>query len=203
MVAEEINLRGIEFATEPVARVHREVTSRRVSCARNAIKRLQKRHPLFADQVAEEEGTPEQRIERIDSEHADRWCSRDAESKRKFLQAAERFADLPAHVFEDAVAEWNSSGRVASGEELANFVNNALAGRSRVMKGVAHPEIADESQRAAAEQIERSRAIIADMVAAGKALPIQRDAELQEQLRAIGVIPNVVGRHEKIEGTTV
>ena len=198
MVAEEINLRGIEFASEPVARVQRDVTSRRLSCARNAIKRLQRRHPLFADQVEAEECTPEERIERIDSEHADRWCERDAVSKSKFMQAAERFADLPAHMFDDAVAEWNSSGRVASGEELANFIHNALAGRSRLMKGVAHPEVADESLRARAEQIERSRAIIADMVAAGKALPMQRDAEFQEQLRSICVNPNVVGRHEQI-----
>jgi hypothetical protein len=197
-VEPNIKLRGMEGALEPVEKVEREITSRRLKLAENAIERLKQKNPLFADQIEEEEGSPEERLSKMDSEHSERWVERDRIEKEKFINAMNRFKDLPDHVREDAIAQWNSSGTVTSGYELSNFIENALAGRSQVLKGIAHPEIEDEETRSQAEKIERSRALIADMVLAGKSMPIQRDAEMKQQLRQLGVNPNEVGKHPEL-----
>jgi N12 class adenine-specific DNA methylase len=191
-------LRGADEAVKPVERFQREITPRRLKIAEKSIERLKARNPLFADEIAQEEGTPEERLKRIDTENADRWVKRDEEDKRRFLEATEQFKLLPENMLADAEAEWNTGRRTASGYELANFINGALRGSTRLLKGIAHPEVADETVREKAEQLERRRALIEDLVATDRGAAVESDAKMRKELEELGVTPNEVGRHEKL-----
>lgn len=118
----------------PVEGFQRKITNRRLRLAERAIARLKLEGKSVDD-------TPEQRLQRIDTENKNRWIERDEWSNGLFHDALKQIDSLPEHMRADAKAAWNASSRTASGSEFSGFIGNIKAGRSSLFKGVSHPEL--------------------------------------------------------------
>lgn len=183
-------IRGLEEASAPVEGFQRKITNRRLRLAERAIARLKLEGKSVDD-------TPEQRLQRIDTENKNRWIERDEWSNGLFHDALKQIDSLPEHMRADAKAAWNASSRTASGSEFSGFIGNIKAGRSSLFKGVSHPELG-AGARLQAEAIEARRANISDRVTAGHEAFVAADKRMVDELKSLGVTPNAVGRYESL-----
>ena len=183
-------IRGLEEASAPVEGFQRKITTRRLRLAERAIARLKLEGKPVDD-------TPEQRLQRIDTENKNRWIERDEWSNGLFHDALNQIDSLPEHMRADAKAAWNASSRTASGSEFSGFIGNIKAGRSSLLKGVSHPELG-AGDRLQAEAIEARRANISDRVTAGHEAFVAADKRMVDELKSLGVAPNAVGRYESL-----
>ncbi len=105
----------------------RPATSRRVAAATRALRRERDKLPLFADQVASEQPTPEERID-TQEQHCEAWWNRLRDTcaihwklGRKMLFA------MPD--WQDVLARWNDAPYPARSEYFADYMHHCLHDR--------------------------------------------------------------------------
>ena len=107
----------------------RGVTPRRLAAAKRALKRQRDRLPLFADQVSQEQETPEERIERFDLEllaHDQRFRALAAKHWRWGRRLLRR---QTTEVQQEILAKWNRSPIPPDAAYFADFVRRELRNR--------------------------------------------------------------------------
>jgi hypothetical protein len=102
--------------------VARPLTERRLQAAKRALAREREECPLFADDIAEEQPTPEERVRTIDAEQVRYW-QRIRDFNARTWRAARRILNsLPAGERDRLRAEWQSAPYPASASYFADFL---------------------------------------------------------------------------------
>lgn len=111
----------VQYRPEP-----RGVTPRRLSAAKRALRRERERLTLFASEVAEEQETPEERIDRCDREmlRADQG-QRDLAAKH-WRWGRSQLSSVRAEVRAEILDRWNKSWIPAHAAYFADFVHREL-----------------------------------------------------------------------------
>lgn len=117
----------------------RPLTERRLAAARRALQREREDCPLFADDIADEQPTAEERVQEIDAAQVAHW-QRIRDYNARTWRAARRILNgLPVEERDRLRAEWQSAPYPASASYFADFLYQRT-GRS------ASREQADESR---------------------------------------------------------
>lgn len=106
--------------------IPRGITSRRLAAAKSALKRERERRPLFADQIAIEQPTPEARIAGFDEE-----LQRQDQGHRDLAAEHWRWGRVQLSMLSDelrreVVEAWNKSTIPPRAEYFADFVRTAI-----------------------------------------------------------------------------
>lgn len=112
----------------------REITPRRLAAAERALRLEREWLPLFADQVAAEQPTAEERIKRIDAEHAEYWQSHRDVAASHWRWARGILSQHPAYAA-DILAKWEVSSIPSAAAYFADFVRRELWARGVDMLG--------------------------------------------------------------------
>lgn len=104
----------------------RPVTPRRVAAAVRALKRERDKVPLFAEEVAAEQPTPEQRVERLDQGFVATWQEIRNQRARVWRKARARLRSLPPDAQAEILARWNRSTVPGDSAYFADFVSHCL-----------------------------------------------------------------------------
>ena len=110
--------------------IERDVTpnKRRLSAAKKALKRERDKAPLFRDEIAAEQPTPEQRIATLDS-NAREWLSERRRGIAKaWRECRSRLRSLPADAARSILIEWQYGYLPGSAEYLATLITSRLRG---------------------------------------------------------------------------
>lgn len=100
----------------------RPLTERRLAAAARALRREREQCPLFADDVAEEQPTPEERVGAIDAEQV-AHLQRIRDYNARTWRAARRIMNsVPAEERDRLFAEWQSAPYPASASYFADFL---------------------------------------------------------------------------------
>ena len=105
----------------------RGITPRRLSAAKRALQRQRERLPLFADQVAAEQGTPEERIEYFDQKQLERDQGHRDLAARHWRWGRHQLSQLSAEIRLEIIERWFESPMIrrmyASECISGNFAN--------------------------------------------------------------------------------
>ena len=127
----------------------RPLTERRLAAARRALQREQDECPLFANDIADEQPTPEERLRAIDARQVAHW-QRIRDFNAQTWRAARRILfSLPAGEREQLLAAWQSAPCPASASYFADFLYHRT-GRS------ASRELAESERQEAASKAPRA-----------------------------------------------
>lgn len=137
------------------------ITPRRLSAAKNALKRQRDKHPLFADDIAKEQPTPEERILGFDARHEaiqrETWDRHKAQWA-DFAIAVGQLHEADRELF---VSEWNTAPTpcdlVYAKSHFAKFLQGTRAG------AFPRTDIGDPELRAMAEKIEKTLSTLRDI----------------------------------------
>ena len=100
----------------------RPLTERRLQAAKRALARVRDICPLFADDIAEEQPTPEERVRKIDTAQAAYW-QRIRDYNARTWRAARRILNSLAAEERDRLrAEWQSASYPGSASYFADFL---------------------------------------------------------------------------------
>ena len=100
----------------------RPVTERRLAAARRALRREREACPLFVDDIADEQPTPEERVQAIDAAQVAHW-QRIRDYNARTWRAARRILNsLPADERDQLLAAWQSAPYPASASYFADFL---------------------------------------------------------------------------------
>ena len=100
----------------------RPLTKRRLAAAARALRREREECPLFADDIAEDQPNPEERVRTIDAAQAAYW-QRIRDYNARTWRAARRILNsLPAEERDRLRAEWQSAPYPASASSFADFL---------------------------------------------------------------------------------
>lgn len=76
----------IRYQRYPIKPKRRDITPRRLAAAKRALQRQRDKCPLFADQIAERQPTPEERIDKIDEQNLMCWIRLRKSECKNWLQ---------------------------------------------------------------------------------------------------------------------
>ena len=107
----------------------RGITPRRLAAAKRAHQREVDRLPLFADQVAAEQGTPEERIERFDQDQLEHNQGRRDLAAKHWRWGRRQLSFLSAEIRIDILELWNATSIPANAAYFADFVRHQLRDR--------------------------------------------------------------------------
>lgn len=114
---------GIEYRPTP-----HEITTRRLAAATRALRLERERFPLFADEVAAAQPTPEQRIRSIDAEvHSHIQSRRDLAAKH-WRWGRWMLAENP-ELAAEILPKWEQSSIPPTAAYFADFVRRELKSR--------------------------------------------------------------------------
>ena len=113
----------------------RGITPRRLSAAKRALQRQRERLPLFADQVAAEQGTPEERIEHFDQRQLEREQGHRDLAARHWRWGRYQLSQLSAEIRLEIIERWNSSMIPPQSHYFADFVRRQLRDRGLPIEG--------------------------------------------------------------------
>lgn len=100
----------------------RPVTPRRVQAAARALKREQEDCPLFADDIAEDQPTPEERVRVMDAQQVAYW-QRIRDYNAQTWRAARRILfSLPAEERDRLLAAWQAAPYPGGASYFADFL---------------------------------------------------------------------------------
>jgi hypothetical protein len=98
------------------------VTHRRLAAAARALLREREECPLFADHIADEQPTPEERVRSIDAAQVANWQRIRDYNVRTWRSARRILNSLPAAECDRLRAEWQSAPYPASASYFADFL---------------------------------------------------------------------------------
>ena len=104
----------------------RGVTPRRLAAANRALQRQRDRLPLFADQVAAEQGTPAERIEQFDRDQLEHDQARRDLASQHWRWGRSQLSQLTADVRTEILERWNNSSIPPTSAYFADFVRRQL-----------------------------------------------------------------------------
>ena len=107
----------------------RGITPRRLSAAKRALQRQRERLPLFSDQVAAEQGTPEERIEHFDQNQLEREKGHRDLAARHWRWGRHQLSQLSAEIRLEIIERWNRSLIPPHSHYFADFVRRQLRDR--------------------------------------------------------------------------
>lgn len=107
------------------------ITPRRLAASRRALHRERERLALFADQVAAEQETPEERIARFDLEFLEYDQGHRDLAAKYWRWARRKLSELADDVQAELIDRWNRSWVPKRAEYFAGFVRTELRRRSR------------------------------------------------------------------------
>jgi len=113
----------------------RPITTRRLSAAKRALQKERDNYPLFAEQVADEQPTPEERIRSHDEQNADHWQTIRDHRARVWRDARAVVDALPSDQRTALLDAWNRSTIPASAAYFADFVGRFLEADRRSGSG--------------------------------------------------------------------
>lgn len=112
---------AVRHETMPRANA-RKVTPRRLQAAARALQREQEDAPLFADAIAQEQPTPEERVRAIDAAQVAHW-QRIRDFNAQTWRAARRILfSLPVEKRDQLLAAWQSAPCPAPASYFADFL---------------------------------------------------------------------------------
>ena len=111
----------------------RGVTSRRLAAAKRALKRERDNLALFADEVAAEQPSPEERIEHFDRRILDAEQSMRNLTAKHWRWGRNQLEKHPEHK-EQILAQWATSWCPPTGNYFADFVRTRRTGRPRLRR---------------------------------------------------------------------
>jgi hypothetical protein len=100
----------------------RPLTERRLAAAARALRREQEDCPLFADDIADEQPTPEERVRVIDVQQVAHWQHIRDFNARTWRAARRILFSLPAEERDQLFAAWQSAPYPASASYFADFL---------------------------------------------------------------------------------
>jgi hypothetical protein len=135
---------AVRHETMPRA-MARPLTERRLHAAERALARERDDCPLFADGIAEEQPTPEQRVRTIDAEQVAHWQRIRDHAARTWRAARRILGSLPAEERDRLLLEWRAAPYPPGAASFADFL------WQRTGRSVALERIEAERQQAAAK----------------------------------------------------
>jgi hypothetical protein len=100
----------------------RPLTERRLHAARRALARERESCPLFADDIADEQPTPEQRVQAMDAQQVAHWQRIRDYNARTWRAARRILHSLPAAERDRLLAEWQAAPYPGGAHYLADFL---------------------------------------------------------------------------------
>ena len=100
----------------------RPLTERRFAAAARALRRERESCPLFADDIADEQPTPEERVREIDAQQLAHWQRIRNYNAHTWRSARRILFSLPAEERDRLHAEWQSASYPASASSFADFL---------------------------------------------------------------------------------
>lgn len=100
----------------------RPLTARRLAAAAHALRRERENCPLFADDIAGEQPTPEERVRAIDAQQVAHWQRIRDFNARTWRSARRILHSLPAEERDQLLAAWQSAPYPASASSFADFL---------------------------------------------------------------------------------
>jgi hypothetical protein len=100
----------------------RPITSRRLQAAKRALQRERDQCPLFADDIAEEQPTEEERVRMIDAAQVAHWQRIRDHAARTWRAARRILFSLPADEQDRLLAEWQAAPYPAGASSFADFL---------------------------------------------------------------------------------
>lgn len=112
---------SVRHETMPRA-LSRPVTLRRVQAAVRALKREQEDCPLFADDIAAEQPTPEERVRLMDAEQVAYWQRIRDYNARTWRAARRILFSLPSEERDRLLAAWQAAPYPGGASSFADFL---------------------------------------------------------------------------------
>lgn len=107
----------------------RGITPRRLAASRRALLREQQRYPLFRDQVAAEQPTPEGRVTVIDLGTLEHWQRQRDLAATHWRWARKLLRMLDANTQAELLGYWNRSKRPGDAAHFADFIRTEFRNR--------------------------------------------------------------------------
>lgn len=117
----------------------RPMTPRRVQAARQALAREREDCPLFEEEIAEEQPTPQERVRTIDAQQLAHWQRIRDQTARTWRAARRILFSLPADERDRLLAEWQAASYPAGAGYFADFLWRRT-GRSASLEEAAERE---------------------------------------------------------------
>ncbi|MBW3596954.1 MAG: hypothetical protein KY475_06730 [Planctomycetes bacterium] len=124
--------------------VARPITPRRLRAAENALRRERERHPLFADEVAANQPTPEERLAAVEANQVAHWQRIRDHAARTWRAARSILGSLPANEREKLLREWATAPYPPRAEYFADFLWRRT-GRSASRETHGRPDAGDDA----------------------------------------------------------
>ena len=101
-------------------------TPRRLAAAKRALSREQQRYALFADQVAAEQETPQERIDRFDQRVLNQDQGHRDLAAKQWRWGRRQLDTVPAQTKAEIIEAWNRSFAPPEAHYFADFVRSRL-----------------------------------------------------------------------------
>ena len=103
----------------------RGVTPRRLAAAKRALRLERERMPILSNQIADEQPTPEQRIDHIDQQALQAFQSHRELTAKHWRSGRNALQENPEHAA-DILEQWNRSSIPPHAHYFADFVRGRL-----------------------------------------------------------------------------
>lgn len=104
----------------------RGIAPRRLAAAKRALTKERQKRPLFADQIEEEQGSPEERIDRIDQSMIDYDQGHRDLAAKHWRQGRRMLKEVTEETRADLIERWNASSIPSTAAYFADFVRCKL-----------------------------------------------------------------------------
>ena len=104
----------------------RGVTPRRLGAAKRALTNERQKRPLFADQIEEEQESPEERINRFDDAMVDHEQGHRDLAAKHWRQGRRMLSEISEEIRSDLIERWNASSVPPTAAYFADFVRCKL-----------------------------------------------------------------------------
>jgi hypothetical protein len=112
---------GIQYRPVP-----RGLTPRRLAAARRALSRERDRYALFADEVAAEQETPEQRIDRFDLRMLEQEQAHRDLAAKHWRWGRRQLEAVSEEIRDQILSDWNKAWTPSEAHYFADFVRTRL-----------------------------------------------------------------------------
>jgi hypothetical protein len=149
---------GFKDHYEPMGTVYQKSRNRRTKAAERALKREREKAPLFGDQIAGEQPTPEERVQGFEDKEKAARIRDDEKYRSEAVKAMEMLSQLPANEQQQFVDHWNSLDRPRGPENLQSHIKDWQAQKPEYTSNLSRDwsHVADSKARAEIAKHERS-----------------------------------------------
>lgn len=167
--------------------VERDISNRRLAAAKRRLRLEREASPLFSDQIAELQPTPEQRIREMDERVKARFEHFDNYQKETWNKSIAELSEMSPDDQKRFMSYWNSGQQPDTPAYLAGAIRKFKSGQIETEAIVDRSDIEDPEKRKRVERLDKTLRTLDDIHSkaksdSGREYASQRIAEVQAQL---------------------